>query len=149
MSFQEMIDATRSKGGQGQPMMAREQQQVQQMQAPQMQMQMQAPQMPPMPMNTMSQQVQQPPMIPYESQPSKVVAPTSTEPASAKSSGLCMKTEYRELLALVAIVAIVALPEAQQKISELGLLRDNKILKALATGVSVAAIFMIARKFLI
>lgn len=109
------------------------------------------PPMPP-PMAPMAQ-MQQPmmnPMLPFAEAQAQAGMDTKSEAkCDAKpKGGFCMDGYQKELLALAVIASILSSPMAQDKLAEVSYFRENRLFRAIASGVAVAVLFTLLKKFM-
>lgn len=88
------------------------------------------------------------PMLPFAEQVN------SNEPASKKcdakpKGGFCMDSYQKEILVLAAIASALASPLAQDKLADISYFRDNRVLRAIASGAAVAILFAVVKKFML
>jgi hypothetical protein len=91
--------------------------------------------------------------LPFAGVSENAIAPTASSqgPPTCNNpkpqGGFCLDAYQKEMMALAIIASAISSPMAQDKLGEFVYLRDNRLLKAAASGVLVAMVFVVIKKF--
>lgn len=112
--------------------------------------------MAPLPQNTLPQNpppiIPNPvaPMLPFADPSSSGTLPEHSALAKCDpkpKGGFCMDGYQKEMIALALIAGIMSSSMAQDRIAQVSYFRDNRVLRAVASGIAVALVFTILKKF--
>lgn len=90
--------------------------------------------------------------LPFAGVSENAVAPNASHGGNPSCNpkpqgGFCLDAYQKEMMALAVIASAISSPMAQDKLAEFVYLRDNRLLKAAASGILVAVVFVVIKKF--